>query len=290
MRLVLRKIATIFEMIKVQHSLFALPWAFVAAFYAANGLPPWGKMGWILLAMVSARCAAMAFNRAVDANIDAENPRTRNRAIPAGLLTRQFTLSFAVVMVGFLVLAAWQLNPLCLKLCPIALAVTLGYSFTKRFTPLCHWVLGLSLAAAPIGAWLAIAPERARAPLPYLLGAAVMFWIAGADILYACEDFEFDRSKRLHSVPAAIGIRPALWVSIACHVVAVGALVGVAILGHLGAYYQCAVAAIAALLIYEHAIVKPGDLRRVNQAFFHVNAVVSGVILAGALLDLFARR
>ncbi len=286
----LGRVGTVLEMIKVQHSLFALPWAFVAAFYAANGLPDWGKMGWILLAMVAARSAAMAVNRAADARLDAENPRTKMRAIPAGKLTVAFTLAFAVVMVGLLVLAAWRLNPLCLKLCPIALAVTLGYSFTKRFTPLCHFVLGLSLAAAPIGAWLAIAPEKAGAPLPYLLGAAVMFWIAGADILYACEDFEFDRAKRLHSVPAAVGIPAALRISIACHVVAVGALIAVGLIGRLGAFYLGAVAAIAALLVYEHAIVKPGDLRRVNQAFFHVNAVVSGVILAGALLDLFARR
>src|SRR6187401_1438481 len=140
------KIRTILEMIKVQHSLFALPWAFVAAFYAARGMPAWGTMGWILLAMVAARSAAMAFNRAADAKLDAENPRTKMRAIPAGKLTVGFTLAFAVAMVGLLVLAAWRLNPLCLKLCPVALAVTLGYSFTKRFTPLCHFVLGLSLA------------------------------------------------------------------------------------------------------------------------------------------------
>ncbi|HVR84606.1 MAG TPA: UbiA-like polyprenyltransferase, partial [Planctomycetota bacterium] len=278
----LGRIRTTLEMIKVQHSLFALPWAFVGAFYAAGGLPPWGKLGWILLAMIAARCAAMAFNRAVDAGIDAENPRTRLRAIPAGKLSVGFTLAFAAVMVGLLLLAAAMLNPLCLKLSPVALLVTLGYSFTKRFTALCHFVLGLSLAAAPIGAWLAISPERAGAPLPYLLGVAVMFWIAGADILYACEDFEFDRSKRLHSIPAAVGIRTALVVSILCHVVVIGALVAVGISARLGLYFFGAIAAIAVLLVYEHAIVKPDDLRRVNQAFFHVNAVVSGVILAGS--------
>jgi 4-hydroxybenzoate polyprenyltransferase len=285
-----RRISDTLEMIKVQHSLFALPWAFVAAFYAARGMPPWDKLGWVLLAMVSARCAAMAFNRAVDAKLDADNPRTKMRAIPAGKLSVPFTLAFAVVMVGLLLASAAMLNPLCLKLSPIALIVTLGYSFTKRFTALCHFVLGLSLAAAPIGAWIAIAPERADAPLPYLLGAAVMFWIAGADILYACEDFEFDRAKRLHSVPAAVGIRRALVISIACHVIAMSALIAVGLTAHLGPYYFGAVAAIAALLVYEHAIVKPDDLRRVNQAFFHVNAVVSGVILVGALLDLFLRR
>src|SRR5258708_24280995 len=185
-----RRITATLEMIKFTHSLLALHWAFVAAFYAAGGLPPWDKMGWVLLAMVAARCAAMAFNRAVDAKIDAANPRPKMRAIPAGKLSVAFTLAFAVVMVGLLLLAAAMLNPLCLKLSPIALIVTLGYSFTKRFTALCHFVLGLSLAAAPIVAWLAIAPERADPPLPYLLGAARLFWIAGADILYACEDFE----------------------------------------------------------------------------------------------------
>ncbi|HZE98854.1 MAG TPA: UbiA-like polyprenyltransferase [Planctomycetota bacterium] len=286
----LGRVGTVLEMIKVQHSLFALPWALVAAFYAAHGIPPGDKLGWVLLAMVAARCAAMAFNRAVDARFDADNPRTRMRAIPAGRLSVGFTLAFAVVMVGLLLLAAAMLNPLCLKLSPLALAVTFGYSFTKRFTALCHFVLGLSLAAAPVGAWLAIAPDKAGAPLPYLLGAAVMFWIAGADILYACEDFEFDRAKRLHSVPVAVGIRPALWISIACHVVAIGALVAVGLTAQLGPCYFGAVAAISLLLVYEHAIVKPDDLRRVNQAFFHVNAVVSGVILAGALLDLFLRR
>jgi 4-hydroxybenzoate polyprenyltransferase len=287
----LGRVGVVLEMIKVQHSLFALPWAFVGAFYAARGVPDWGTMGWILLAMVAARSAAMAFNRAVDSKLDSENPRTKMRAIPAGKLTTAFTLAFAVAMVALLLFAAWMLNPLCLKLSPIALAVTLGYSFTKRFTALCHFVLGLSLAAAPIGAWIAVNPARAGEPLPYLLGAAVMFWIAGADILYACEDFEFDRAKHLHSVPAAIGIRAALVVSILCHVVAVGALVavGIAAQPRLGLYYFGAVGAIALLLVYEHAIVKPGDLRRVNQAFFHVNAVVSGVILAGALLDLFLR-
>jgi 4-hydroxybenzoate polyprenyltransferase len=232
----------------------------------------------------------MAFNRAVDAKLDADNPRTKMRAIPAGKLTVPFTLAFAVVMVGLLLVSAAMLNPLCLKLSPIALIVTLGYSFTKRFTALCHFVLGLSLAAAPIGAWIAIAPERVDAPLPYLLGAAVMFWIAGADILYACEDFEFDRAKRLHSVPAAVGIRKALVISIVCHVIAMSALIAVGLTAHLGPYYFGAVAATAVLLVYEHAIVKPDDLRRVNQAFFHVNAVVSGVILVGALLDLFLRR
>jgi len=274
-------------MIKVQHSIFALPWAFVAAFYAANGVPPWEKALWILVAMVAARSAAMAFNRVADAKLDAENPRTRSRAIPAGLLSVAFTAGFAALMAALLVLAAWRLNPLCLKLSPVALAVTMGYSYTKRFTALCHWFLGLSLAIAPVGAWLAIRPEWH--PLPLLLGAGVMFWIAGADILYACEDLEFDRRKGLRSIPAALGLRAAMIVSALCHAVTLGALVAVGLTARLGAFYYAAVAAIALLLAYEHAIVKPTDLRRVNRAFFHVNAVVGGVMLLGGLLDVFLR-
>ncbi|HEX7898717.1 MAG TPA: UbiA-like polyprenyltransferase [Planctomycetota bacterium] len=283
----LRRLATVLDMIKVQHSVFALPWAFIAAFYAAGGLPPWSVMGWILLAMVAARSAAMAFNRVVDRRYDAENPRTKNRAIPAGLLSPGFAAAFGAVMCGVLALAAWRLNPLCLKLAPLALFIVTLYSFTKRFTALCHFVLGLSLAIAPVGAWIAVRPDAWNAPFPWLLGAAVMFWIAGADILYACEDLEFDRAKGLRSVPAALGLRGALIVSAACHVVTVAALASAGWKGGLGGWWFATTAAIAALLTYEHAIVKPSDMRRVNQAFFHVNAVVSGVILAGGCLDLF---
>jgi 4-hydroxybenzoate polyprenyltransferase len=281
------RIATILEMIKVQHSVFALPWAFVAAFYAAGGLPPWPKVGWILLAMVSARSAAMAFNRVADAKLDAENPRTQARAIPAGKLSVAFTIGFTLLMAALLVIAAAMLNPLCLRLSPVALLVTTGYSYTKRFTALCHWALGLSLAIAPVGAWLAVAPERAGEPFPYLLGTAVLFWIAGADILYACEDREFDVRKGLRSVPAALGIRGALVVARLSHVLSVAALVAAGVFARLGPGWYGTAAAIALLLAYEHAIVKADDLRRVNRAFFHVNAVVSGVILAGALLDLY---
>jgi 4-hydroxybenzoate polyprenyltransferase len=286
----LRRIATVLEMIKVQHSVFALPWAFVGALYAAGGLPPWGKLGWILLAMVSARSAAMAFNRMVDAKLDAENPRTMNRAIPAGKVTVAFTALFTLASAALLVAAAAMLNPLCASLSPVALLVTMGYSFTKRFTALCHWALGLSLAIAPVGAWLALRPQDPGHPLPWLLGAGVLFWIAGADILYACEDFEFDRRKRLHSVPAALGIRRALLVARLSHLLAIAALVAAGAVARLGPYWYATAGVIALLLAYEHAIVKPDDLRRVNRAFFHVNAVVSAAILAGGLLDLFLGR
>ena len=281
----LGRIGSVLEMIKVQHSVFALPWAFVAAFHAAGGMPSWRAMGWILLAMVAARSAAMAFNRALDARLDALNPRTKMRAIPAGKLTVGFTAAFGVVCSGLLVLAAWKLNPLCLKLSPIALFVTTFYSLTKRFTALCHFVLGLSLAIAPIGAWLAVRPEWH--PFPLLLGGGVMFWIAGADILYACEDFAFDRAQRLHSVPAALGIKRALVLSALCHVATIGFLVAAGFALKLGAWWHGTTAAIGLLLAYEHAIVKADDLSKVNRAFFHVNAVVSAVILAGGLADLY---
>ncbi len=285
----LHRIAAVLEMIKVQHSVFALPWAFVAAAYAiGRGPVPWAKLLWIGLAMVAARSAALAFNRIADAKLDARNPRTSSRAIPAGKLTVAFTAAFTGAMIALFVLAAWKCNDLCFKLSPVALAVTLGYSYTKRVTALCHWVLGLSLAIAPVGAWLAVRPEFH--PLPLLLGGAVMFWIAGADILYACEDLEFDRAEGLRSVPAALGLRGAMTVSLLSHVVAVGALVAVGLVARLGAFWYGTVAAIAALLAYEHAIVKPHDLGRVNRAFFHVNAAVSGVVLAGGLLDLLAGR
>jgi 4-hydroxybenzoate polyprenyltransferase len=277
-------------MIKVQHSVFALPWAFMAAFYAAGGLPPAGKVFWILLAMVSARSAAMAFNRIADAPLDAENPRTRDRAIPAGKLTPGFAFGFTLAMAALFVVSAWRLNDLCLKLSPAALAIVLGYSFTKRFTALCHGALGLSLGLAPVGAWIAVAPQKIAHPFPYLLGAAVLFWIAGADILYAIEDLEFDRRKGLRSVPAALGPRGALAVSRLCHLAAVGALLAAGVAAGLGPFWYGTVTAVAALLGYEHAIMKPDDPRRVNRAFFHVNAVVSGVLLAGAMLDLFAGR
>jgi len=285
---VIRKIATVLEMIKVQHSVFALPWAFAAALYAAGGIPPAGKILWILAAMVSARSAAMAFNRIADARLDAENPRTRNRAIPAGKLTAGFAFGFTLAMAALFVVSAWRLNDLCLKLSPAALAVILGYSFTKRFTALCHWILGLSLGIAPVGAWLAVDPQRAAHPFPWLLGAAVVFWMGGADILYACEDIDFDRLKGLRSVPASLGAGAATAVARLSHLAAVGALLGAGIASGLGPFWFGTAAAIAALLAVEHAIAKPGDPRRVNQAFFHVNAAVSGVILAGAALDLFA--
>jgi len=268
-------------MIKFQHSLFALPWAGVGALYAAGGLPTGRQVLWILVAMVSARSAAMAFNRIADAKFDRENPRTKDRILPSG------TWAFTIAMIALFILSAAMLNRLCLTLTPVALLVVLGYSYTKRFTALCHFVLGLSLGMAPIGAWLGIRPEWN--PLPFLLGGAVLFWIAGADIVYACEDVEFDRRVGLRSVPAALGVRGALRISLFCHILTLGALIAVGLVAHLGILFYAGLGAIALLLLYEHAIVKPDDLRRVNTAFFHLNAAISIAVFVICVADLMAR-
>jgi len=282
-----RTLAAFLEMIQVQHSLFALPWAFVGAFAAARGVPKADRIVWILIAMISARTAAMTFNRIADARIDAANPRTKERAIPKGLIPIPPAAGVTAIIIAVFALSAAMLNTLCLALAPVALAVLLGYSYTKRFTALCHFVLGLSLAMAPIGAWLGVRPVWS--PLPLVLGTAVLFWIAGADILYACEDFEFDRAHGIRSVPAALGISRALVAARICHGVALTALVTAGIVGGLGFLWYVGVCAIGLLLVYEHWLVKPDDLRRVNRAFFHVNAVVSLAILAAFLGDLWQR-
>jgi len=282
---VIRKIATVLEMIKVQHTVFALPFAVVGAVYAKRGVPTAWECAWLLAAMVAARSAAMAFNRAVDARFDAENPRTRSRAIPQGRLSPGFALAFAGVMAALFVLSAGMLNPLVFALSPVALIVTLGYSYTKRFTPLCHFVLGLGLALAPAGAWLAVRPEFDNFPL--LVSGAVLLWVAGFDILYACEDVDFDRRAGLRSIPASLGIPRALALSAFCHAAVVALLAAAVALHGLGGWFVAGLAAIAVLLAWEHALVRPDDLRRVNQAFFHVNAAVSVTLGAAALLDLF---
>jgi 4-hydroxybenzoate polyprenyltransferase len=280
-----RRVATVLEMIKIQHTVFALPFAVVGAVYAKQGVPTAAQCAWLLLAMVAARSAAMAFNRAVDARFDAANPRTRIRAIPQGRLTPAFAYAFTAAMAALFVLAAFMLNPLCGALSPVALAITLGYSYTKRFTPLCHFVLGLGLALAPAGAWLGVRPELH--PFPLLIAGAVLFWVAGFDMIYACEDFEFDRRTGLRSMPAWIGIGPTLALARACHAATLALLATAVVVHGLGGWFVAGVAVIALLLAYEHALVSPNDLRRVNQAFFHANAAVSVTLGTAALLDLF---
>ena len=280
----MRKLKIILEMIKFEHTVFALPFAVMSAFIAAGGLPALHKLGWILLAMVGARSCAMAFNRLADAEIDSRNPRTAMRAIPAGLITKEAVWIFTLVSAGLLVFAAWQLNPLAFALSPVALAVVMGYSYTKRFTALSHFWLGFALSISPVGAWIAIKGRFDWTPI--ILCGVVMLWTAGFDIIYACQDVKFDKSHGLRSIPARLGIRWALRLSSALHVVAVLLLLGIPYLTQLGIFYYIGVGIVVIIFIYEHAIVKPNDLSRVNLAFFTLNGMISLVLMALSIVDI----
>ena len=267
------KLHTTLEMIKFEHSIFALPFALTGAMLAVRGWPTWRQVLWLIVAMVGARSAAMTFNRIADLRLDALNPRTRMRALPTGQLSLRFALGFTLLSCAFLVLAARELNPLAFKLSPLALALLLVYSYTKRFTVLSHIVLGACLGMSPIAAWIALRGNVSLSVL--LLGAAVTLWTAGFDIIYACQDVEFDRALGLHSVPKRYGIRAALYGSAFLHVLMLALLVTVARLENLGWVAMAGLIAVACLLTYEHALVKPSDLSRVNAAFFTVNGYVS---------------
>jgi len=275
----------VLEMIKIEHTLFALPFAFLGALLAAKGLPTLWQIGWILVAMVGARSAAMAFNRLVDRDYDAKNPRTKMRALPAGLVSVRFVTGFTLVMSLLLVLAAGMLNPLALALSPVALAVVFFYSLTKRFTAWSHAFLGVALAIAPVGAWIAVRGSFALTPL--LLGAAVVCWLIGFDTIYALQDVEFDRSVGLHSLPVRFGPTRALWIGRAFHALMIALLVGVGISAGLGAWYYAGVALAAALIFTEHVIIRPEDLKRLNIAFFNINSIVSTGLLLFTVIDLF---
>lgn len=279
----LRATAVFLEMVKIGHSIFALPFALAALLLAERGIPPMALCGKVVLAVVLARTAAMSFNRWADAAIDARNARTQGRAIPAGLLSRPAVLFAALgAAMGFVLTAAW-INTAAFALSPVALAVLLGYSYTKRFTQLSHAVLGLALGLAPVGAWVAARGEVSLAPI--LLGAAVLFWTAGFDILYSLQDIEFDRGARLFSIPARWGAARALWISRSSHIAAVALLAGVGVVAQLGPVYRLGVAGIAALLIWEQSLVRANDLSRVNQAFFAANGFVSLGYLAAVAID-----
>jgi len=279
----------VLEMIKFEHTLFALPFALLGMMLAAEGWPPARTVLWIVAAMVGARSAAMGFNRLVDRGIDAANPRTASRALPAGLVTPTFVAGFVAAGVVLLVVAAWQLNPLCLKLAPVALMILLGYSYTKRFTALSHLALGLALAGAPLGAWIGVRGDVAVTPL--LLAGVVLLWVAGFDVLYALQDEEFDRRSGLHSIPARFGVVPALWISIVLHAVML-ALLGLLPRSYppgLGVAYWVGVAGCAALLGYQHSIVRPGDLSRLNAAFFTTSGVLAAWLFVATAVDLLLR-
>ncbi len=274
----IRKVRLTLEMIKFEHSVFALPFAMTGALLAirAEGFAVQGlawKLAWIVVAMVGARSAAMTFNRILDAEIDARNPRTRSRHIPAGLLSKGFAWVFLAVVVLVFLVAARMLNPLCFKLAPVALVVVFFYSFTKRFTSFSHLVLGFSLGMAPAAAWIAIAGSLD--PRILWLTAAVTFWTAGFDIIYACQDFEFDGAEGLFSIPRRLGVGGALWVARVFHLAMLACLVELVVSFQLGALSLAGVGAVAAMLVWEHRLVRADDLSRVDAAFFTMNGYIS---------------
>ncbi|RPF49378.1 4-hydroxybenzoate polyprenyltransferase [Thermodesulfitimonas autotrophica] len=279
-----KKFKIFLAMIKFEHTIFALPFAYIGALLTGKRLPSAHDLFWITVAMVGARTAAMSLNRLIDREIDAKNPRTANRALPQGLLAAREVWVYVFLSCGLLLVAAWQLSPLALKLSPLAVLILWFYSYTKRFTWACHFYLGLTLALAPVGAWVAITNGFALPPV--LLGLGVLFWVAGFDIVYACMDYDFDRREGLFSLPARFGIGPALWVARGCHVLAplffalTGKLLG------LGAFYWTGVAVAVALLFYEHRLVRADDLSRVGIAFFNLNGLLSTGMLVFTLLDI----
>ena len=275
-------------MIKIEHTLFALPFAFLGAVLAAGGLPTARQILWIVVAMVGARSAAMAFNRIADRSFDAKNPRTSTRAIPAGLLTVSFVWAFTIFSALLFLFAAAMLNRLTLILAPVALASVLLYSLTKRWTQLSHLVLGWCLSIAPTGAWIAVRGEFGSA-VPLILSLVVLLWTAGFDVLYACQDYEFDRREGLHSIPARFGISQALWISRGLHAGAFLALIWLYLVAGLGPLALIGVIATGALLLYQHRLVRADDLSRLNAAFFTTNAFVSLILLVSFGSAVFLR-
>jgi 4-hydroxybenzoate polyprenyltransferase len=282
-----RNIQTTLEMIKWEHSIFALPFALSGAMLAANGWPSRWQILWIVVCMVSARSAAMAFNRVVDAAIDGANPRTSMRAIPAGLLSRSFVVAFIVISCGVFVIAAAELNRLTLYLSPVALAVVLFYSYTKRFTRWSHIALGFALGIAPAAAWIAV--RGSLDPRILLLTAAVTCWVAGFDVLYACQDCDFDQQNGLYSVPQAFGIGNALLISRVLHVLVLVLLTALVIAFPLGKLAFVGVAIVGLLLAYEHSLVRANDLSKLNAAFFTMNGVIAVVFFVFIAADLLLK-
>ena len=275
-------------MIKWEHSVFALPFALCGAMLAAGGIPTGHQLLWIVIAMIAARSAAMAFNRLADASIDAANPRTSTRALPAGHLSPAFVTTFIVICSTIFVTAAAQLNRLSLWLSPLALAILLLYSYTKRITRWSHLVLGFALGIAPAAAWIAV--RGSLDPRILLLTAAVTFWVGGFDVLYACQDFDFDRKTGLHSIPRFLGIGRALWIARAFHALMMLLLVSLVLVFGLGKLAMVGVVVVAALLLYEHSLVSAKDLTRLNAAFFTMNGVISVVFFVFVAADLLVRN
>ena len=279
----LNKIKIILEMIKFEHTIFALPFAFTGALMAARGLPSWGQVLWITLAMVGARSAAMGFNRWADRKFDAENPRTKSRALPRGLVSPAQVIVFTAISSALLIFAAYQLNLVAFYLSPLALGIVFFYSYTKRFTFLSHAFLGLAIAGSPLGAWIAVTGRIEFGAL--VLGIAVLFWLLGFDVLYALQDVAFDSKAGLHSIPQRFGTRNALWIARASHAITLGALFWLPSLLPLGWYYIGGVLIALCLIVYEHSLVRGGDLSKLNTAFFNMNGYISVTIFIFTLLD-----
>ncbi len=275
--------ATYLRLIKFSHSVFALPFAFTAALIAAEGIPAFYQIFWITVAMVGGRSGAMGMNRIIDRKIDALNPRTKNRELPKGVIKTREALFFTVIAFAFLVLAAYKLNPLCFRLSPLFILVLLVYSYTKRFTWLCHIVLGAALSLAPLGAWIAIRGTFDIEILPLCL--AVMFWVAGFDVLYGLQDMEFDKKQGIYSIPKVFGIRPSLWIARLFHIITIALLLSILHIFDLSALYFLGVLIAAGLMLYEHTLIKPSDLSKLNIAFFNMNGYISITVFVFTLFN-----
>lgn len=284
---VYKKTVIFLEMIKFSHTIFALPFAFSAAFLAANGLPSTRQLLFIALAMVGARTAAMSLNRLIDVKIDAKNPRTATRALPAGALSPASVLIAIIASTGLLFYAAYQLNPLCFILSPVALGFLVLYSYCKRFTSLAHVVLGICLAGAPIGAWIAL--RGSIDPPAITLGLLVLFWVAGFDILYALQDLSFDRESGLHSIPVKFGVQGSLWTARIFHLLTVVLFFLLMQQLSLGSWFFAGIICMTGMLLYEHWLLRAGDLSKLDAAFFTMNGYISITFLVSTVLDIFLK-
>lgn len=288
MNSIAEKIVLYLRMIKFPHSVFALPFAFTGAIMAAEGIPPLGKIFWITLAMVGARSGAMGLNRIIDRKIDQANPRTSNRELPQGAIMVSEAVLFTMLSFAVFVFAAYMLNPLCLKLSPIAIVVLFIYSYTKRFTWATHFVLGLALSAAPLGAWIAV---RGTFDLKILtIAVAIIFWLAGFDTLYALQDIEFDKSYDLYSIPKRFGVRKALFLARIFHLITFSLLLFTGIVFRLGIFYWLGMMVVAGMFIYEHSLVKEDDLNKLDIAFFNMNGYISITVFVFTFLDYILRQ
>jgi len=278
----LAKVVNFLRLIKFSHSIFALPFAFTSALIAADGIPSPYEIFWITVAMVGGRSGAMGMNRIIDRKIDALNPRTKNRELPRGVIKTWEALLFTFISFALLVFAAYKLNPLCFKLSPFVLLILITYSYTKRFTWMCHIILGLALSLAPLGAWVAIKGSIDPEVIPLCL--AVMFWVAGFDTLYGLQDIDFDRRYRLYSIPSRFGIKNSLWIARIFHIITIILLISLIPLFNLSWIYLVGILISISLLFYEHMLVRPDDLSKLNMAFFNMNGYISITVFSFTLL------